>query len=190
MKKLILTGLLGLTVLLPLSGCAPLVIGGAGAGALMVEDRRTPTVYLMDQEIELRARWRMSEMKLEGVHINFTSFNRRLLITGEAATAELRARIVQLGREIADVREVLDEIVVAAPTSLVSRSNDTIITTKVKARLIDDDQVRANHVKVVTENGAVFLMGMVRREDANRAAEISAKTKGVTRVVKAFEYLD
>ena len=190
MQKTILTGLLALAALLPVSGCAPLLVGGAGAGALMVEDRRTPATYLMDQEIELRARWRLSEQKLEGTHINFTSFNRRLLITGEAATADLRARIVQLAREVPDVREVLDEIVVAAPTSFMSRSNDTLLTAKVKTRLVDDDQVRAHHVKVITENGAVFLMGLVKREDGNRAAEIAAKTSGVIRVVKAFELLD
>jgi osmotically-inducible protein OsmY len=190
MKTALLVTLLGLSAIVPLTGCAPAVVVGVGAGAVMASDRRTSGTYLMDQDIELKANFRLSERKLEGVHINFTSFNRRLLVTGETATAALKANVLQLAKELSDVREIVDEIVVAPPTDIKSRASDSYITTKVKARLLDDDRVQVNYVKVVTENGAVFLMGLVKREEGAAAAEIAAKTEGVRRVVKVFEYIN
>jgi osmotically-inducible protein OsmY len=190
MKNTLLVTLLGLTAVLPLAGCAPVVATGVGVGVLMADDRRTSSAYLMDEEIELKARWRLSEQKLDGAHINFTSYNRRVLITGEAATAALKSTVAQLAKTVPNVREIVDEVVVAAPTSLGSRTNDGYITAKVKTRFLDDDRVNANHVKVVTENGAVFLMGLVKREEGAAAAEIAAKSQGVTRVVKVFEYIN
>lgn len=190
MKKTLLVTLLGLAAAMPLTGCAPLVVAGAGAGALMVDDRRTSGTYLMDEEIELKARWALREKKLDGVHVNFTSYNRRVLITGEASTAAQKTTVAQLAKEVPNVREIIDEVVVAAPTSLGSRTNDGYITAKVKTRLLDDDRVSTNHVKVVTENGTIFLMGLVKREEGAAAAEVAAKSQGVTRVVKVFEYIN
>jgi len=190
MKQTLLVTLLGLAAVMPLTGCAPAVVAGVGTGVVMADDRRTSSAFMMDEEIELKARWRLTEQKFDGVHVNFTSFNRRLLITGEAATAALKTTVAQLAGGVPDVREVVNEIVVAAPTSLGSRTNDGYITAKVKTRLIDHEGVQANHVKVVTENGAVFLMGLVKREEGAAAADVAAKTEGVTRVVKVFEYIN
>jgi osmotically-inducible protein OsmY len=190
MKHTLLATLLGLSAVLSLTGCAPAIVAGVGTGVVMVDDRRTSSAFMMDEEIELKARWRLTEQKFDGVHVNFTSFNRRLLITGEAATAALKTTVAQMAGGVPNVREVVNEIVVAAPTSLGSRTNDGYITAKVKTRLIDDERLQANHVKVVTENGAVFLMGLVKREEGNAAAETAAKTEGVTRVVKVFEYIN
>jgi len=190
MKRTLLAALLGFSAVLPLTGCAPFLATGVGVGVLMVEDRRTSSAYLMDEQIELKSRLRFNELKLENVHVNFTSFNRRLLITGEAPTLALKSQVAQMAREVPDVREIVDEVVIAAPTAFGSRTNDGFMTAKVKTRLMDDDRVSAAHVKVVTENGAVFMMGLVKREEGVAAAEIAAKTDGVTRVVKVFDYMD
>lgn len=174
-----------------LSGCAPVVVGGAGVGALMAEDRRTVTTYLMDEEIELKAAHRTSEARLDKVHANFTSYNRRVLITGEAPTEALKARVSEIARGVENVREgeVKNEMQIAAPTSLVTRSNDVLLTTQVKTSLFNDRRLNANQIKVVSENGVVFLMGIVKPAEGDAAAEIASKVPGVTRVIKVFEYI-
>lgn len=174
-----------------LSGCAPVVVGGAGVGALMAEDRRTVTTYLMDEEIELKAAHRTSEARLDKVHANFTSYNRRVLITGEAPTEALKARVSEIVRGVENVREgeVKNEMQIAAPTSLVTRSNDVLLTTQVKTSLFNDRRLNANQIKVVSENGVVFLMGIVKPAEGDAAAEIASKVPGVTRVIKVFEYI-
>lgn len=192
MQRLMLATLLGLSATLPLTGCVPLVVGGAATGVIMAEDRRSSNAFLGDQEIELKAGHRLREntTAADNVHVNFTSFNQRLLITGEAPTAELKARIGELGKGVTSVKEVFNELVIAPPSSASSRANDAYLTTKVKARFLDDKRFSVNHVKVVTENGVVYLMGLVRREEGDAAAEVAARTTGVKRVVKVFEYLD
>ncbi len=172
-----------------LNGCAPVIVGGAGVGVLMTDDRRTVTTYLMDEEIELKAAHRTSEAKLDKVHANFTSYNRRVLITGEAPTDALKARVGEIARGVENVREgeVKNELQIAAPTSLVTRSNDVLLTTQVKTSLFNDRRLNANQIKVVTENGVVFLMGIVKPEEGDAAAEVASKVSGVTRVVKVFE---
>lgn len=182
--------LLGLLAAMPLVGCAPVVATGVGIGAMMVDDRRSIGVYIEDEEIELKAGARLREAKLDGVRANFTSFNRRLLITGEAPTEALKARVSEIGRGVPGVKEIYNEMIIAGPISLAARSNDGMLTTKVKARLFGDSRINANHVKVVTSNGVVYLMGLVNRSEAAIAAEIAARTSGVQRVVKVFEYLD
>jgi osmotically-inducible protein OsmY len=173
-----------------LSGCAVVAGGAATTGILMAEDRRTPSTFLMDEEIELKAASKVREQPVEGLHVNVTSFNRRLLITGEAPTEAAKAKAAELARGVANVRETTNELVVDVPSSLASRSGDGYITAKVKTRFLDDKRFTALHVKVVTENGVVYLMGLVKREEANAAADDAAKTSGVRRVVKVFEYLD
>lgn len=170
-----------------LSGCAPMIVGGAGVGVLVTEDRRSPTTYLMDEEIELTAGYRTLDAKLDKVHANFTSYNRRVLVTGEAPTEALKARVSEIARGVNNVRDVMNELAIASPTSLVSRSNDAMLTAKVKARLFDDRRFSANHIKVVTENGVVFLLGIVTKEEGDAAAEVASRTSGVTRVVTGYE---
>jgi osmotically-inducible protein OsmY len=190
MNKTLLAALLGLSAALPLTGCAPVVATGVGVGVMMAEDRRSSATYVMDEEIELKARLRVSEPKIEGIHVNFTSFNRRLLITGETPTAAQKAQVLQLAKGVANVREVVDEVKVTTPASFESRTKDGYLTAKVKTRLLDEDRVNANHVKVVTENGTVYLMGLVKREEGLAAGEVASKTEGVARVVKVFEYIN
>lgn len=173
-----------------LAGCAPLVVGGVGVGAMMVEDRRTPSTYVMDEEIELTAGHRLRQAGVAGVHANFTSFNRRLLVTGETANDTLKARVEEIGHGVPNVREVINELAIAAPSSYLARSNDGYITAKVKTRLIEDRRINALHIKVVTERGIVYLLGRVGRAEGDIAAEIAARTSGVQKVVKVFEYLD
>ncbi len=187
-KRVVL--MLGLAALVPIVGCVPLVATGVGVGAMIADDRRSTGVYIEDEEIEFRAAARLREAKLEGVRANFTSFNRRLLITGEAPTEVLKAHLTELGLGVQGVKEVHNEVTIASPISLATRSNDAYLTAKVKARLFDDRRINANHVKVVTANGVVYLMGLVKREEAEVAASIAARTSGVQRVVKVFEYLD
>lgn len=179
-----------LLVLSTLSGCALVAGGAVTTGALMIEDRRATRVYLLDEDLEWRAQGRLMEPRIEGVHANFTAFNGRLLITGEAPTEAVKTQVAERVRDLANVREVFNELVISAPTSLASRTTDGYTTAKIKARLIEDDRFSAAHIKVVTENGVAFLMGLVKREEANAAAEVTARTAGVRRVVKVFEYLD
>ncbi|MGQ9686592.1 MAG: BON domain-containing protein [Thiobacillaceae bacterium] len=190
MRKLLVVTLLGLTATAPLTGCLPVVATGVGVGAMMADDRRLAGVYIEDEEIEWRAGSRLREAKLDGVRANFTSFNRRLLITGEAPTEALKARVSEIGRGVPGVKDVYNEMAIAGPIGFAARSNDGYLTTKVKARLFDDSRINANHVKVVTSNSVVYLMGLVKREEAEIAAGIAARTSGVQRVVKVFEYLD
>lgn len=190
MRALILSTLLGLAAATQLAGCVPVVAVGMGTGVMMAEDRRTASTYLMDEEIELKANSQIREALKEGVHINVTSYNRRILLTGEAADAGARAKAAQVAKEVPNVRDVYNEIQAAGVSTIMSRTNDAYITTKVKARLFDDRRFSGHHVKVVTEAGVVYLMGLVKRDEGQAAAEIAAKTSGVAKVVKVFEYLD
>lgn len=182
--------LIGLLASSTLSGCAVVAGGAAGTAVLMAEDRRTAGTYLIDQGIELKATGRLAEHMIEGVHASFTSFNRRLLITGQAPTAAVKAKVADLVRSVPDLREIANEIEIAAPTSLTARTGDGYTTAKIKSRFLDDKRFAALHVKVVTENGVAYLMGIVKREEGNAAAEDAARTSGVRRVVKVFEYID
>ena len=190
MRTLILTALLGLTATSQLTGCIPVVAVGAGTGVLMADDRRTAGTYLMDEEIELKSVGRIDDAYKDGVHVNVTSFNRRVLLTGETIDAAARAKVEEIVKSVPNVREVQNEIVPGSISTFKARSNDTYITAKVKARFVNDHGFGAYLVKVVTEAGTVFLMGMVKHEEGNAAAEVAAKTSGVAKVVKVFEYID
>lgn len=175
--------------LLQLQGCVPLVATGIGAGALMAADRRSSGTYLKDQEIALRAGSRIGEAYPENTHVNVTSFNHNVLITGEVPTAEARKKITDIVKGIGNVRTVYNETVVGPVSLLSSRSNDAYITTKVKTRFLDAKRFQANYVKVVTENGVVYLMGLVQPQEAEDAARIASTTSGVRKVVKIFEIM-
>jgi osmotically-inducible protein OsmY len=177
-----------LTATLP--GCFPLVATGMGAAVLMADDRRTTGSIVEDETIESKAMIRVLQKHSEGVHLNVTSFNRLVLLTGEAPSAEVRTDIERIVSGVDNVRTVQNEIVVVPTTTMMIRSNDTVQTSKVKARFLDANKFRANHVKVVTENSVVYLMGIVKRKEAEDAAEIARTTSGVQRVVRVFEYMD
>jgi len=157
---------------------------------LMADDRRTSGTYLMDQEIELKVAHRIRDNHGENTHVNVTSYNRRVLLTGEVPDAAVRTKVQEIAKSSPNVREVQNELAIDAPAAFTARTNDGYITAKVKARFLDDKRFSANHVKVVTAARTVYLMGMVRRDEGNAAAEIAARTGGVSKVVKVFEYMD
>jgi osmotically-inducible protein OsmY len=181
--------LLALSVI-NLQGCFPVVATGAGAGALMIEDRRTSGTYIEDEGIELKAGNRLSEKFKDKAHINLTSYNRTVLMTGEVPTDAAKQEAEQIVRSTANVRNVVNELAIAGNSSYSSRSNDSYLTSKVKVRFVDANKFQVNHVKVVTENNVVYLLGMVTRKEADDAVEIARTTGGVQKVVKVFEYLD
>jgi osmotically-inducible protein OsmY len=177
--------------LLPVvSGCAAVAIGGAAAtGVVMAEDRRTVGTITEDQGIELKASSRIEE-KAKDAHINITSYNRMVLLTGEVPTEALKAEAERVTRAVENVRNVFNELKVGPNTSIQTRTNDSVITSKVKARFVDANKFGALHVKVVTEDSVVYLLGMVKKQEAADATEITRTTGGVSKVVRLFEYLD
>jgi osmotically-inducible protein OsmY len=173
-----------------LQGCFPVVAAGAGTGVLMVEDRRTSGTFIEDQGIELKAAKRLDEKFKDTIHINITSYNRTVLMTGEVLNDAAKQEAEQIVRGVPNVGNVLNELVIAVGSSYTSRSNDTYLTSKVKMRFVDIGKFQANHVKVVTESNVVYLLGMVTHNEAENAVEIARTTSGVQKVVKLFEYID
>jgi osmotically-inducible protein OsmY len=171
-------------------GCFPLAVTGVGAAALMASDRRTTGMYIEDEGIEWKALARMREQQFGTSHVNATSYNRRVLLTGEAPSEEVKKQIEDAVRSIPNVKEVTNEIQVAGASSLASRGNDALITSNVKARMVNNGRFSPQHVKVVTEAGVVYLMGLVTPAEGDAAVEIARTTSGVNRVVKVFEYID
>jgi len=173
-----------------LSACAPLLLGGAAvSGALMVNDRRTSGTQLEDEAIELKAGSRLKDALGDTAHLNITSYNRVVLVTGEVATDADRAKVDTTVQPIENVRSVVNEAAVAGKSSLTSRSNDTLLTTKVKASLLDAKDIQAQAVKVITERGTVYLMGRVTEREASRGVELARGVSGVQKVVRVFEML-
>ncbi|MEK7303349.1 MAG: BON domain-containing protein [Pseudomonadota bacterium] len=184
---------LSLILCLPfLAGCVPMFAIGtaAGTGTYISEDRRTSGMFIEDEGIELKGSRRIYQQFGNTVHINATSYNRIVLLTGEAPNATIKADIEKLMMGVDNVRKIYNEIAVAGNTSLASRSNDTLITSTVKARFLAERKFQINHVKIVTENKVVYLLGVVTRQEADNAARIASSTAGVGKVVKVFEYLN
>jgi osmotically-inducible protein OsmY len=177
-----------------LQGCTAAVVTGAAAGASVAYDRRTSGIMIEDQNIELKvsSRFRDDPQLNEQAHINATSINLVVLLTGEAPTPDLRARAEEITRSVPSVKRVVNELAVAAPSSMTARASDTLITSKVKTHLLKVDlpQYTPERVKVVTEAGAVYLMGLVTRTEANATIEETRRVGGVQRVVNVFEYID
>jgi osmotically-inducible protein OsmY len=180
------------TTTVSLQGCLPLFAAGAaaGTGALIAEDRRTSGTYLDDEGIELKVGNRVSEKFKDNTHVNATSYNKVVLLTGEVATAAAKAEIGGIAAAVPGVRFVVNELVVGNVSTLTQRSGDTYTTTRVKTRFIDGSRFQANHVKVVSEAGIVYLMGIVKRAEAKAAGELASSVSGVKKVVQVFEYLD
>ena len=184
--QLILTALLATQ----LAACAPAVVGGAAAGGAMAADRRTSGIYIEDENIELKAVKKMETNLGEYAHVNVTSYNRNVLLTGEVPDAAAKTKAESLLKEIENVRHITNEVVVGPKSSLSSRSNDTYLTSKVKTKFLTENRFPANYVKVVTENSVVYLLGMVNKAEADAAVEIARSTDGVSKVVKVFEYIE
>ena len=173
-----------------LCGCVPLMVaGGVAAGAAVATDRRTTGTQLDDEVIEDKNVLALQERFKGDFHINVTSYNGIVLLTGEVPAESAKADVEQIVRSTPKVRAVQNELTVGPVTDLGSRSNDTLITSKVKARFVEANKFQINHVKVVTERGVVYLMGVVRRDEGDGAGEIASTTSGAQRVVKVFEYI-
>jgi osmotically-inducible protein OsmY len=174
-----------------LQGCAPLIVGGAVAGgAAVAVDRRQADIMATDERIEIQATNRITELFKDKGHINVTSYNRQVLLTGEAPTEALKQDAERAAATTPEVKTVTNELVIAPPSELGSRSNDTYITSLVKSRFVTAQKFNPIHVKVVTERGTVYLMGMVTKREADDATQIARTTNGVKRVVRVFEYIE
>ncbi|MEP7259976.1 MAG: BON domain-containing protein [Usitatibacter sp.] len=184
-KAFVVTALVAVPLL---QGCFPLALTGMGTAALMASDRRTTGMYIEDEAIEWKVFSRMRG-DYPGLHVNPTSFNRRVLLTGEAPDEETKKKIEGSVRRIENVREVTNELAIAGSSSLASRGNDALVTSNVKARMVNNGKFSPSHVKVLTEQGVVYLMGLVTTSEADAAVEIARTTSGVSRVVKVFEYV-
>lgn len=172
-----------------LGGCVAVAAGGVATGAVVASDRRTTGTVVEDQAIETKAsRAFNSNAALdEKTHINVISYNTRVLMTGEAPSEELRQQAEAIVRSIPKVSEVYNEIVIAAPSSFMSRSSDSVITTKVKTALFGELGLDANQTKVVTERGIVYLMGLLTPKEGERVVEVTRRVGGVQKVVKLYE---
>ena len=180
---------LAAAVALLLSGCAPLLLGGAVVGGgLVATDRRTAGTQLEDQGIEFRASARVRELATLG-QISVNSYNRVVLLTGEVPNANERARVEDAVGKVENVRGVVNELVVAGNSSLSSRSADTVLATKVKATLVDAQDLSSNAFRVVAERRVIYLLGRVTPREADRAAELASRVSGVERVVKVFDLI-
>jgi osmotically-inducible protein OsmY len=168
----------------------PIIAGGAAAGGAMAADRRTSGIFVEDENIELKAVKKMETNLGEYAHVNVTSFNRNVLLTGEVPDDAAKVKAESLLKEISNIRNVTNEIVVSPKSGIGSRSNDSFITSKVKGQFLTENKFPANYVKVVTENGVVYLMGLVTTAEADAAVEIARNTEGVTGVVKVFEFIE
>jgi osmotically-inducible protein OsmY len=173
-----------------LQGCFPIVSPGNGAGVMMAQDRREKDVYLEDQKIVAEATDLIYGQFKTLIHVNVTSFNHNVLISGEVPDEATNTTINNILNGIKNVRDVNNELAISATSSLASRSNDSLITSNVKLRYVNNGRFNPDHIKVVTENGTVYLLGIVNHSEADAAADVTSTARGVQRVVKIFEYLD
>ena len=172
-----------------LSACAPIMLGGAVMGTLVAADRRTSGAQLEDEGIELRAAGRIRESLGDRVHVNVTSYNRQVLLSGEVPNQQDRQLVEQIVSRVENVRAIVNELGVVANSTLAQRSSDVFATGKVKAAMVDAKDIFANSFKVVTERGTTFLMGRVTQREARRATEITRSIGGVQRVVRVLEII-
>ncbi len=177
------------TLAATLSACAPILLGGAVMTGMVATDRRTSGAQLEDEGIELRSAARLRENFGDRVHVNVTSFNRQVLLTGEVPNAQDRAQVEQVMTRVENVRSVVNELAVLSASSLSQRSSDSLVTGKVKASLVDSKDIFANSFKVTTERGTTYLMGRVTQREADRATDIVRGVSGVQRVVRVLEII-
>ena len=181
--------LLALCFALPiLEGCVPLIVAGAAQVAVSAGDPRSTGAQIDDQTIEIKVTTAAGGKWGNEVHLNVTSYNGIVLLTGEAPSTVVQDEITKIAKSTDRVRIAQNEMVIGPVTDLSARTDDTYITSKVKTRLLDDDTVKALYIKVVTERSVVYLMGIVSRAEGTQAAQVAATTSGVASVVKVFEY--
>jgi osmotically-inducible protein OsmY len=172
-----------------LSACAPMLLGGAVMTSVVAVDRRTAGMQLEDENIEMRAMSRVNANLGDRAHVNVTSYNRKVLITGEVPTEQDKALIVQLVSRVNNVAKVEDELAVMPKSTLSQRSSDVLVTSRIKANFIDAKDIFSGAIKIVTERGVVYLFGRVTHREADRATDIARNTTGVLKVVRLFEII-
>jgi len=183
------TGLLCGALLATLSGCFPLLIGGAVTGGMAAADRRTLGAQTEDQSIGVKAEIKLPGLVGDAGHVNINSFNRHVLLTGEVRDQAMKDTVARDIGAIEGVIAVIDELEISGPASYTSRSSDALITTKVKASLVDMKEISASSFKVVTERGTVYMMGRVTPREGSIGADVARGVSGVQKVVKIFEYI-
>lgn len=188
-KNLIAALLLGATVLPALQGCFPIIAAGVTTGVLATMDRRSLGTQTEDETIQWKAGSRLGEKLGDTAHLNVTSFNRKVLITGEVASSEAKASAEAIVRELPNVQGVYNELSVAPLSNYSDRSNDAFITSKIKSRSVDNGKFNPVHVKVVTEAGIAYLLGMVTQPEADAAVGVARTTAGVKKVVNLLEII-
>ncbi|CAM8631557.1 OsmY Predicted periplasmic or secreted lipoprotein [Comamonadaceae bacterium] len=190
MKQLLQRLTLGTLVAVSLSGCFPLMVGGAFVGTgLVATDRRTSGSLVEDEGIELRAASRIRENLGERVHVNVTSYNRQVLLTGEVPNLQDKQLIEKIVAGVDNVRNIVNELEVMGNTTLTQRSSDTLVTGRAKAALVDAKDLFASAFKLTTERGTVYVMGRVTAREAKRATDIISGVSGVGRVVRILEII-
>jgi osmotically-inducible protein OsmY len=175
--------------LVQLSGCFPLLMGGAVMGGLVATDRRTSGTVLEDESIEIKSASRIRENVGERAHVNITSYNRQVLITGEVPNAQDKQLVEQIVSRVENVRNIVNELSVMGNATFTQRSSDTLVTGRVKAALVDAQDLFANAFKISTERGTTYMMGRVTQREAKRATDIISNTSGVQRVVRVLEII-
>ena len=188
-KSLIAAVLLGATILPALQGCFPMVAAGVTTGVMATFDRRSVGTQTEDESIEWKASARVGDKLHNKIHVNFTSYNRKVLVTGEASTEDVKAEAEAIVGGLPNVQGVHNELVVGPASSFSNRSNDSFITSKIKSRSLDSGKFNPVHVKVVTEAGSAFLLGMVTQVEANAAINVARTTAGVKKVVNLMEII-
>ncbi len=189
LKKMFYVGMLALSATLSLQGCPLVLVGAAGGGAMIVSDRRTFGTQTEDREIQIKAVTQFSRQMPQEAHLNIAVFNRHVLLTGEVPTQVAKQKAETLVRNLPNVRSIINELAVQGASSLPARSNDAYLTAKVKTALIREEKLSANFLKVVTERGIVYLMGLVSVTEGNLAADVTSRVPGVLQVVKVFQYI-
>ena len=188
-QKLFTLLALGVCLGASISACAPIMLGGAVMGSLMAIDRRTAGTLVDDEGIELRAASRIRDNLGERGHVNVTSYNRQVLLTGEMPNAKDKELVERVVSKVENVRTIVNETVIAGNPTFSQRSSDAYITGKIKASMVDRKDLFANAFKVVTEGGTAYLMGRVTQREANRATDIARSTSGVLKVVRVLEII-
>ena len=188
-KTMLAKALLCTTLLASLSGCVALVVGGAAAGAAVTVDRRTLGAQTEDKAISVKADLRLPKVAGPDAHVNAYAYNRQVLLTGEVKDAAARAAVEKEAKAIDGVASVANEITVGSPATYTARSNDALITGKVKASLVDMKTITATSFKVVTDKTVVYLMGRVTQREGQVGADVARSVNGVSKVVKMFEYI-
>jgi osmotically-inducible protein OsmY len=188
-QKLLGSVLLSVCLGAALSACAPMMMGGAVMGTLIATDRRTSGMQVEDEGIELKGASRIRENLGERGHVNVSSYNRQVLLTGEVPSAQDKQAVEQILSKVENVRSVVNELGVLENSTLSQRSSDALVTGKVKASMVDAQDLFANSFKVVTERGTTYLMGRVTQREANRATDLVRSIEGVKKVVRVVELI-